>query len=267
MTDLSRNQIIAAAAGTLEVLEVLGQAAGEMSLREIVALTGKPKGTAHRMVSTLVNTGYARHDAESGRYALTLKAWRVGASALRRLDLVELTRPILADLRARSGETVHLSVLDSSGGVVYVAKLESPKSIGVQTRLGQLSPAWCTATGRAILAFNPADAQRALSGVLERRTPRTVIDTTELRKLLAQVRENGYAVTQAENHPEMGGVAAPIRDHSGQVVAALGVAMPEYRMSPDIVEAAIPSVMRAAAEASRVLGHLEPPIHNQETTQ
>jgi IclR family KDG regulon transcriptional repressor len=257
MTDLTRNQIIAAAAGTLEMLEILGQAEREMSLREIVAFTGRPKGTVHRMVSTLVNTGYATHDVETGKYALTLKAWRIGAGALRRLDLVEHTRPILANLCAESRETVHLSVLDASG-VVYVAKVESPKSIGVQTRLGQLSPAWCTATGRAILAFNAADADRALSGVLERRTPHTETDPARLRKLLAEVRERGYAVTRAENHPEMGGVAAPIRDHSGQVVAALGVAMPEYRMSPEVVEAAIPSVMRAAVEASRVLGHVEP---------
>jgi IclR family KDG regulon transcriptional repressor len=255
MTGLTRNQVIAAAAGTLQVLEALSRGDGPMTLAQVVQATGRPKGTVHRMLSTLVNTGFATYSRAAGVYALTLKTWRIGSSALRDFDLVNLARPILDRLRSETGETVHLSVLEPSGEIVYVAKVVSPKSIGVQTRLGQLSPSWCTATGRSILAYDSATAERILSGALVQRTPRTVTDAREIRRILARVRDEGYTVTRGENHPEMGGVAAPIRDHAGQVVASVGVAMPIYRMTAEVVRGTIPRVQAAARSISLELGH------------
>ncbi len=252
---LTRNQIIASAAGTLEMLEILGHGEGPMTLGELVTASGRPKGTVHRMVSTLVNTGFASYSRETASYELTLKAWRIGSAALREFDLVERARPTLDELRADTGETVHLSVLESSGQIVYVAKVVSSKSIIVQTRLGQTSPSWCTATGRAILAFNGAIADRVLTGPLERRTPKTITDPKAIRRVLVAVRQSGYAVTRAENHVDMGGVAAPIRDYTGEVIASLGIAMPAYRMTPDAVSAMVPAVCKAAEAVSRAMGY------------
>jgi IclR family KDG regulon transcriptional repressor len=255
MATLTRNQIIASAAGTLAILELLGRADGPLTLAQLVTASGRPKGTVHRMVSTLVNTGFATYDRANGLYALTLKAWRIGSSALRDFDLVETARPALETLRAETGETVHLSVMEPSGEIVYVAKLSNAKSIGVQTRLGQLSPSWCTATGRCLLAFHPVVAEAVLAGELQARTPQTETNPQRLRQVLQRVRDEGHAVTVAENHPEMGGVAAPIRDHTGSVVAAAGVAVPAYRMTPETIASLIPSVCRAANEVSLALGH------------
>lgn len=258
MPTLTRNQLISSAAGTLEVMEVLGSAPEPLSLAEIAAAARRPKGTVHRMVATLVNTGFAQQDPESGRYRLTMKAWRIGSRAVQNLDLVERTRGALERLCAETQETVHLAVLDPSGSIVYVAKQASGRSIGVQTYLGQLSPAWCTATGRSLLAFNPEAVERALAGRLEKRTPRTETDPARLRAIIDDVRARGYSVAQAENHPEMGGVAAPVRDHEGRVIAALGVAVPEYRMGDTAVQQLIPRVIEAAREASTALGHEMP---------
>lgn len=227
-----------------------------MTLAELVQATGRPKGTVHRMLSTLVNTGFATYTRASGHYALTLKAWRIGSVALRDFDLVELARPTMERLRAETGETVHLSVLEPSGEIVYVAKVVSPKSIGVQTRLGQLSPSWCTATGRSILAHHLPIAERVLAGKLERRTPQTSTDPHAIRRILDQVRRDGYAIARGENHPDMGGVAAPIWDHSNQVVASVGVAIPIYRMSADVVRGAVARVQLAAKAISHELGYV-----------
>jgi IclR family transcriptional regulator, KDG regulon repressor len=254
----TRNQVIAAAAGTLEVLEALSRGGGPMTLAQVVQATGRPKGTVHRMLSTLVNTGFASHARDSGSYSLTLKAWRIGSSALLEFDLVNLARPILDRLRSETGETVHLSVLEPSGEIVYVAKVVSPKSIGVQTRLGQLSPSWCTATGRAILAHHPEMAERIFSGPLDQRTPKSVTEVRELRRILARVKTDGHAVTRGENHPEMGGIAACIRDHSAQVVASVGVAIPIYRMTAELVRTTVPRTLFAAAAISRELGYQAP---------
>lgn len=258
MPNPSRNQLIASAAATLEVLEVLGAAAQPMGLGQIVAAVRRPKGSVHRMVSTLVNTGFAEQEARTGRYGLTLKAWRVGARTAQSVDIVERSRPALERLRALSNETVHLAVFETPGQVVYLAKLASPQSIGVQTYVGQSSPAWCTATGRAVLAFRTDDLERLLDQPLQPRTPHTVTDAQRLRQLMADVRERGHAITRAENHPEMAGIAAPLRDHEGQVRASVGVAIPEYRVTPALLERLVPLVLQAAREASAAIGHDEP---------
>jgi DNA-binding IclR family transcriptional regulator len=259
---VNRNHVIASAAGTLEVLEALGGASGPVTLGYVVEVTGRPKGTVHRMLSTLVHTGFVSQDGPSGRYRLTLKAWRIGSVALRDLDLAKIALPVLDRFVEEAGETVHLAVLDGSGTAVYVARVESPQSIRVQTRLGQTNPSWCTATGRAMLAFHPEIADRVLAQPLERRTPKTLTDRRKLRECLAEVRSLGYAVTLAENHPEVGGIAAPVRDHTGAVVAACGIGVPVFRMDEGLIRREIPLVLRAARRISAALGYSEHPTRS-----
>lgn len=251
--NLSRNQVIASVAGTLEVLEVISKLGVPSSLSAITGVTAKPKGTVHRMVSTLVNTGYVAQDS-SGRYFLTLKAWQVGSVAVRNLDIVDRARPILHKLGSITSETVHLSVLDPLGEVIYISKVESPKSISAQTRLGQVNPSWCTATGRSILAFKPDIANYVLSKNLEKYTNQTEIRPEKIKKILDRVKEDGYAVTLAENHPDMGGIAAPIRDLSGEVIASCGVAIPAFRMNSDLINKFIPFVLDSASDISVLMG-------------
>lgn len=254
----NRNRLIASAAATLEVLEALGEAHGPLTLSAIVEATGRPKGTVHRMLATLVNTGFVVQDAATSRYSLTLKLWRLGAGAVGNVDVVKAARPWLERLVVATDETVHLALLDPSGGIVYVSKVESPRSIRVQTRIGQLSPSWCTATGRSLLAFNPVMAERVLAQPLEPRTSKTVTDAKRIRAALRDVVAKGFAVTRSENHPEMGGIAAPIRDHAGAVVAASGVAIPVFRMTRELVERCIPHVLSTAESISAELGYQRP---------
>jgi len=110
--ELNRNQLIASAAATLEVLEFIGAAGGPVTLSAVAQGTGKPKGTVHRMLSTLVNTGYLAQDRDASHYALTLKLWRLGAAAVGRLDMLKVARPWLERLMAETDETVHVSVTD-----------------------------------------------------------------------------------------------------------------------------------------------------------
>lgn len=251
----NRNHFIASAAATLEVLEIIGAADGPVQLSQVVAASGRPKGSVHRMLSTLVKTGFVVQDPVTSQYSLTLKVWRLGAGIAGRLDVVKVARPWLERLGTATDETVHLSLLDPSGGIVYIAKVESPRSIRVQTRLGQLTRAWATATGRSILAFNPEVAERVLSQPLEPPAPKTVTDPVRLRALLKEIALKGYAITRAQNHPEMGGIAAPIRDHTGVVNVACGIAIPVFRMNRDLVERCIPHVVRTAAAISAELGY------------
>ena len=252
---MNRNQLIASAAATLAVLEVLGGAKDGLRLRTVVERTRRPKATVHRMLSTLVNTGFVAQDSVSGNYRVTLKLWRIGTAAVRDLDLVKTARLWLERLVLDTGETPHLALLDPSGGVVYISKVESPQSIRVQTQIGQISPSWCTATGRILLAFDPAATDKVLAAPLEARTSKTLTDPRRIRALLRDIAAKGYSVTKSENHPEIGGIAAPIRDHVGHVVASCGVAIPAFRMDRELVDRCVPHVLKAAAGISADLGY------------
>ena len=249
-----RNRFIASVAGALELLEIFGEAPGAMSLTALAAATGRPKSSVHRALSTLMSVGFVEQDQDTSMYRLTLKMWRIGMAALSDLDIVKLARPHLEELMSAADETVHLSMLDPSGDVVYVAKVESPRSIRVQTQLGKLNRSWSTATGRAIIAFLPHVADKVLKRKLEASTPHTVTDPDRIRTLLGDVVKKGVAITKGENHPEMGGIAAPIRQHNGDVVASCGVAIPSFRMDRRLVERCIPLVIKTADAISAELG-------------
>ncbi|MBK8065382.1 MAG: hypothetical protein IPK29_16065 [Betaproteobacteria bacterium] len=178
----------------------------------------------------------------------------IGAAAIGRPDVVKVARPWLERLVAATDETVHMSVLDVSGGIVYISKVESPRSIRVQTQIGQLSPAWCTATDAASSPSTPLPPSGSSPRRCWRAHPKTVTDPRRIRAVLKQISVAGYAVTRAENHPEMGGIAAPIRDHAGTVIAAVGVGVPDFRMTRELEEKCVPHVVEAAAGISFELG-------------
>jgi DNA-binding IclR family transcriptional regulator len=106
-----------------------------------------------------------------------------------------------------------------------------------------------------MIAFNALVAEKVLSEKLEKFTNKTISSPVKIKELLDQVRVNGFAVTLAENHPEMGGIAAPIRDHTGAVVASCGVAIPAFRMNAELIDRFIPLVVDAANTISNLLGY------------
>lgn len=252
---VDRNRFIASAAGTFEILEVFGEHPGALSLTALAAKIGRPKSSVHRALATLISVGIVEQDAETSLYRLTLKMWRIGMAALADLDLIKLARPHLEELMTAADETVHLSMLDPSGDVIYVSKVESPRSIRVQTQLGKLNPSQLTATGRAMLAFREDMAKKVLERPVEPSTPLSLVDPKRIRAVLEDVARKGVAITKGENHVEMGGIAAPIRDHDGDVVASCGVAIPIFRMDQHLVDRCIPLVVATAVSISEELGY------------
>lgn len=245
----------------LEVLDLLGQSLGAMSFTQIVSETGRPKSSVHRTLLTLMEHGFIQRSPEDGSYRLAVKLWGLGMTALGERDLTRSARPHLHRLMERSQETVNLSIgLEDGANIMYVDKVDGPKIVRVNTPIGLISPSWCTATGRCILASREASWDRVLSRPLKKLTPNTVTDPKRLRAELERTRSNGYAVTQGERSIENGGIAAPIRDYSGAVIAACGLALPTFRMNKLLVSRCIPMVMEAAAAISNALGWRGKPV-------
>lgn len=207
------------------------------------------------LLNTLSQRGYLEKNPETGRYRLGLRVFEVGSTVLDRMDLPALAGPILQRLVERHEETVHLVVRDG-GYVVYIAKRESPRSMRIVSQVGRRLPCHCTGVGKALLAYLPEEELEALvrENGLARYTRNTITDMAALRAELAKIRAQSYAMDNEEIEEGLRCVAAPVRNHTGKVVAAMSVAGPSSRMTPERVSEIIESVKAASWELSHRLG-------------
>lgn len=213
------------------------------------------KSTVHRLAVTLVAEGLLEQNPETERYRLGIGLFGLGTLVRRRMDLSNEARPYLFDLRKHTGETIILGI-PSDTEVMHVYDLESPQALGIKSDLGARKPAYCTAVGRAIFAFAPEEMiDRVLTPPLTKRTAHTITDVARLREVFAEVRERGFAVEDEESEPGIRVIAAPVRDSSGSVVGAVGVAGPSQRLSLDAVESFARPLLDTVATISSRLGY------------
>lgn len=197
----------------------------------MAAHLGLSTSTAHRLLSTLADEGLLDQEAESGRYRLGLTVFDLAAAAPTPRSLHEAALVSMTELRARTGETVQIAVLDGRE-VVYVERLDSPNTVRVMSTVGRRNDAHCTSTGKVLLAFTPKRHRDAIldGWVLPRQTEFTITDLDLLRRQLRQIQRAGFAENRQESQPDVVSVAAPIRDAGGGAVAALSLVGPKDRM-------------------------------------
>ena len=238
-----------AAAKALELLNVFSFKQRRLSLSDLAARTGIPRATAFRLLSTLEQSGFvAKAGAE---YQLGIKCLVLGNVVAADLDVREKAHPHLVALRDATRETTHVAVLHQ-WQVVYLERVPSPQPVGfMQSRAGAILPAYCTALGKTLLAYQPeADvAAWASSQTLAALTPHTKTSPKLLIEELRLIRERGYALDEQEHEVGVRCVAAPLRDHRGDVVAAISVAGPEYRMPAALAGSPLAAQVCASARA------------------
>lgn len=227
----------------------------ELGVSELARRLELGKSTVHRLLVTLTSEGLLDQDPLTGKYRLGLAMHDLGAAVTSHMDLHEAVIVPLEHLRSVTNETCQVSVLDGRE-VVYVERLDSPHTLRLFLEVGRRNAAHSTSTGKCLLAFLP---EAELSGVLngwklERKTPHTITDKRKLRVELKQIRTRGYAHNLGESEVGVLSVAAPVRDVTGRVIAAMSAAGPETRMEP-VLPQTTRAVIEAAAMASRRLGH------------
>ena len=239
----------------LQLLEVVAANGGPTPISQIVSELAWSKPAVYRLVRTLESRAALRQH-EDGGYVIGPVMITLGQMALRATGLTEVARPHLEQLREQLGETVVLTVLDDAM-VVYLLRLEADEVLIPRTRLGARLPAYCTATGHALLSGLEVDeVRRRLAGeTFEPKGPNTLGTLDELIARLEDVRRQGYAINDEELALGHRSVAAPIRDHNGDVVAAVSVSVAAARVSRSaLARAAVDQVLPAAERISEGLG-------------
>lgn len=235
---------------TLECLISCAEPQGIAALSEALQMG---KSNVHRILATLTHTGYV-HPVGGGRYEATLKMWEHGVQVLVRKD-IRAARPHLIALVSATGETAHLSVLDGTE-VVYVDKLDGEHPVRASPRIGARAPAHAVATGKVLLAFQPLEAIREYYSLLKRFTPKTITTAAALDRALDEVRREGVGTNVEGWQKGVCGIAAPIRNSAGDVIAAIGISGPPDRLTAKARRAFSAVVIDAANSASRSLGFL-----------
>ena len=253
---------VKAVAKTTRILELLAERDG-LGVTEIALHTAMAKATTYRFLATLQQLGYIRQDRATERYSLTLKLFELGSLVRARRSLADEVRPTLQAVADKTGETVHLAMLEA-GHLVYVVKIESQRTLKVsmQSRIGSAAPVYCTGLGKAMLAgLAPDQVERILAQTeLVAHTPNTLTDTAAIERELATIRAQGYAIDNEEHELGVTCIAAPVVDHSGTAVAAVSVSMPSIRVTTEAFERYRAEIAAAAKTLSTTVMQ-----HNAET--
>ncbi len=237
----------------LEILATLKQAGAT----EIAAELGVHKSTVSRLIAVLESRGYVEQASERGKYRLGYTIARLARAGSGHLDLVKLSQDVCDALAPDVGETTNLAILDDDR-IVNVAETIGPEQITLRSWVGQSCPAHATSSGKVLLAaLEPAELRSRLSAPLESFTPNTVVDLSDLERELAEVRDRGWASVVEELEIGLNAVSAPVYDADSNVVAALSVSGPAYRLSPDRFGQVAKKTAAAADVISRRLGWVE----------
>lgn len=224
-----------------------------LGVSELSRRLGLGKSVVHRLLVTLAAEGLIEHDGRG--YRLGIVMYELGEAVRVHLDLHAAAAPVLVHVREQTGESVQIGVLDGVE-VVYVDRLESAHSLRLLTETGRRVPAHCTSSGKVLFAhLDPAVLDGHLERPLARLTPHTITDPDELRAELRRVRAQGWASAVDEREVGVASLAAPVRDASGAVVAALSVAAPVARVGAEQRRRIASDVVEGAEAVSRRLGH------------
>jgi IclR family pca regulon transcriptional regulator len=246
--------LVVSLAKACRVLEVFDGQEPELNLSEIGRRTNLDIGTVHRLVRTMVGLGYLQQGENAKRYRLGLKVIDLGFNSISRIHVQSLTRPILLSLVDSVIVSASVGVLDSSK-IVYIDRVQVGLTpLGATRGIGSRVPLYCSAIGRAILAFLSSERCDQILEAEERvkLTPHTITSLREIRQRIDEARELGYAFSDQEMIPGVRALAAPILDREGRPLASLSVAAQSFSMPAEqFVEYAAPKVLDAVRSVTK----------------
>jgi DNA-binding IclR family transcriptional regulator len=243
---------------SLDILEALAAAGDEVGVLDLSKRVSLRASTVHRLLATLVLRGYARQNSQTGRYSLGPRALQLSHAFHNGSDLRAEAHHFLQRLMEESGETANLTILDHAEAV-YIDQVPSPHTVRMFAEIGRRVPLHSTGCGKVFLAYlAPAERARLVSEKgLPGDTRHTITTAKELERELAEIRRRGYAVDNQEHDEEVRCVAAPVRDHTGEVTAALSLSGPTTRVTIERVPELGKLLTMICSQLSATLGYQE----------
>ncbi|GAA4707578.1 IclR family transcriptional regulator [Brevibacillus fulvus] len=240
-------RMLSSLSNALRILRSYSLEKPSQGITEIAASLQLGKSTVHRLVSTLVSEGFLVKDEKTKKYRLGYSVLALSGVITSTLDIYTESLPIIRKLVDHVGETAHIAILDGCE-VIYVMKIECNHHVRFLTHVGRRNPLHCTSSGKVLLAHQePAFFDRLLQKGLVKHSHNTITDPVALREHLQKIKENGYATSYEELLEGVHSIAAPIRDYTGQVIAAVTIVGPKQRLT----RAKIPFLVKKVKEASR----------------
>lgn len=243
----------------LEVIQAMGRGAAQQSIAQVAARCAMPRSVVRRLLMTLVGLQFARTDGR--RFWLTPRVLQLGLSYLYALPFWRQAQLVLEELRFECGESCAMAVLDGED-IVYVVRVPARRILATNLTVGSRIPAHAVSLGRALLGGLDEAALESYLGHarVTRFTPRTVTDPKRLRDILVRVRERGYAWVDSEFDEAICGIAVPVRDSNGDVVAAINVSLVADKYTESAARGRFLALLRGAAAKIRTsaLGAPEP---------
>ena len=237
------------------ILEEVARHREGIGLADLSKLVGLHNSTTFHLAKTMVTLGYIRQEKDSKRYRVGWPLFALAASALDEIEMVNVATPILEDLSHETGESSHFAVR-MGDAVTVIARTSGPGAFQLTNRIGVVRPAHCTALGKIILASLRQDQlERFLERVeLKPSTEKSITEASALLLEVAEIRRSGIAFDDGEFNPEVRCVAVPVKDFTGQVIGALGISGPIWRLSNQILRSRAKIVQTAANRLSGAFG-------------
>jgi len=257
---MPNNYSVPAVDRAMRLLEILAHTPQGMTLAELSIHMAVPKSTLFRILHTLQQARVVAQDQETRSFKLGMRLLEWGYAALQLVDLKTQSHSHLVRLSQEMKESFYLAILDADE-VILIDHVDTPEVWKMVTRLGYRSPVHCTATGLVLIA----DLEdKALESILNRKglkkyTSRTITDKSKLKKRIAEVRKKGYSIVNGEYKADLLAIAVPIRDHLGNVTAALMTAVPSVRAShnKNLIDKLLDVLLREGAAISQEIGFRE----------
>ena len=241
----------------LVILETLAMYPQGIGVGEISEKTQLHKSTAHRLLATLVSKGYVRQN-QHNNYKLTLKLFELGSKSVEALDMLEIAKPYLTQIKEQVNEVVHLVVLEGKS-IVYIDKVEPDTTIRMHSRIGISRPLYCTSVGKAILSTMSDQEVEAIweETDIKQLTQYTITDLGEMKKELRLSRKRGYATDEQENELGVRCIAIPLLDYRKKACGAISISGPVERMDDKAFENIIDVLLPIGKQIRAELGYYE----------
>ena len=241
----------------IDILDVYGQQGGEIGVTEVARRLRMNKSTVTRVMSTLQTGGYLAQDRESRKYRLGGKILALSAIMLSTMEVRGIAAPYIRELSKRINETVDIYITEGEHRVC-IDRIESTHDVRTSFRIGNRATLYAGAPGKVLLAFLPDEKREEVIQhlTLKKLAANTITDKHKLRKELDKIRKLGVSISLGEILDMFTGISVPIRDHTGEVVAAIGVSGLSVRFTPETIKEYLSLAKQTAKGISKELGNI-----------